>query len=215
MPGLAELLEGHAELQLLDVRGDDEWAESRIPGSTHMPYHDLIDAMPDLDRALPVAAICSSGKRAAMAVGLLQRGGFADVIHVTHGGVKHLGRAGPAARDGRAGGARVSAPEVSAAEVAEGLAGDRWSPWTCARPTSGRPGTSPRATWISMTELAGRLDELPRDRTLAIVCRSGSRSGVVADHLHDAGYDAVNLAGGMYAWVAAGLPIQPEDGWVA
>jgi hydroxyacylglutathione hydrolase len=94
VPGLAELLEGHGELQLLDVRGDDEWAESRIAGSTHMPYHALIDAMPDLDRALPVAAICSSGKRAAMAVGLLQRGGFADVIHVTHGGVKTWGELG-------------------------------------------------------------------------------------------------------------------------
>ena len=94
VPGLAELLEGHGELQLLDVRGDDEWAESRIPGSTHMPYHDLIDAMPDLDRALPVAAICNSGKRSAMAVGLLQRGGFPDVIHVTHGGVKTWGELG-------------------------------------------------------------------------------------------------------------------------
>jgi hydroxyacylglutathione hydrolase len=94
VPELAELLGGHGELQLLDVRGADEWAESRIPGSTHMPYHDLIDTMPDLDPALPVAAICSSGKRAAMAVGLLQRGGFGDVIHVTHGGVKTWGQLG-------------------------------------------------------------------------------------------------------------------------
>lgn len=94
VPELAELMRGHTELQLLDVRGADEWAESRIPGSVHLPYHDLITTMPDLDRSLPVAAICSSGKRAAMAVGLLQRGGFGDVIHVTHGGVGTWGDLG-------------------------------------------------------------------------------------------------------------------------
>ena len=109
----------------------------------------------------------------------------------------------------------MSAPELSAAEVAEALAGDRVVAVDVRTADEWDAGHIADATWISMTELAGRLDELPRDRTLAIVCRSGSRSGVVADHLHDAGYDAVNLAGGMYAWVAAGLPIQPEDGWVA
>ena len=109
----------------------------------------------------------------------------------------------------------MSAPEASAAEVAEGLAGGGVVAIDVRTADEWQAGHIADATWISMTELAARLDELPRDRTLAIVCRSGSRSGVVADHLHDAGYDAVNLAGGMYAWVSAGLPIEPEDGWIA
>jgi len=109
----------------------------------------------------------------------------------------------------------VSAPEAGAAEIAEGLAGGELVAIDVRTADEWEAGHIADATWISMTELAGRLDELPRDRRLAIVCRSGSRSGVVADHLHDAGYDAVNLAGGMYAWVAAGLPIEPADGWVA
>ena len=87
--GLAGLWERRPELQLLDVRGDDEWAELRVPGSSHLPYHDLVSERPDLDPGRPVAVICSSGRRSAMAVGLLQRSGFREVVHVTPGGV-HL-----------------------------------------------------------------------------------------------------------------------------
>jgi hydroxyacylglutathione hydrolase len=94
VPGLARLMETYPELQVLDVRGDDEWREQRIPGSSHLPYHDLPERMPDLDRSQPVAVICSSGKRSAMAVGLLQRGGFTDVIHVTPAGVGMWARLG-------------------------------------------------------------------------------------------------------------------------
>ena len=70
------------------------------------------------------------------------------------------------------------------------------------------------ALWIPMGEFADRLPELPEGR-LAIVCRSGARSGVVADWLERSGVDAVNLAGGMQAWHAASLPIEPVDGWIA
>jgi glyoxylase-like metal-dependent hydrolase (beta-lactamase superfamily II)/rhodanese-related sulfurtransferase len=94
--GLAQLREEDPGLQVLDVRGDDEWAEQRIPGSAHVQYHDLVERMPDLDRSRPVAVICSSGKRSAMAVGLLQRRGFADVIHITPGGVGTWARLGHA-----------------------------------------------------------------------------------------------------------------------
>jgi rhodanese-related sulfurtransferase len=38
---------------------------------------------------------------------------------------------------------------------------------------------------------------------------------MVADWLERSGVDAVNLAGGMQAWHAASLPIEPVDGWIA
>ena len=47
-----------------------------------------------------------------------------------------------------------------------------------------------------------------------IVCRSGSRSEYAADALVAAGYDARNLAGGLHAWVAADLPLEPAGGYV-
>ena len=49
--------------------------------------------------------------------------------------------------------------------------------------------------------------ELPRDRRIVVVCRSGGRSAAVTESLRAWGFDAVNLAGGMCAWAAAGLPV--------
>ncbi len=54
-----------------------------------------IDAIPaGLDRARPVAVICASGQRAAVAASLLQRHGAQHVIHVTDGGVWRWERSG-------------------------------------------------------------------------------------------------------------------------
>lgn len=68
------------------------------------------------------------------------------------------------------------------------------------------------ALWIPMGEIAARQDELPGDRALVVICRSGARSGKVAAALVQAGYDAVNVAGGMKAWAAAGHPFVADDG---
>jgi hydroxyacylglutathione hydrolase len=76
-----------AGLQVLDVREQDEWDAGHVPGSVHTPYHDL-DAVPDgIDPARPVAAICATGQRAAVAASLLKRFGVEDAIHVVDGGV--------------------------------------------------------------------------------------------------------------------------------
>jgi hydroxyacylglutathione hydrolase len=73
--------------QVLDVREQDEWDRGHIPGSAHAPYHDL-DSVPDgIDPSAPVAVICSSGQRSAVAASLLRRLGARHVIHVADGGV--------------------------------------------------------------------------------------------------------------------------------
>jgi DMSO/TMAO reductase YedYZ molybdopterin-dependent catalytic subunit len=58
-----------------------------------------------------------------------------------------------------------------------------------------------------MGEIPLRPDELPSDRRIVVVCRSGGRSAAVTDALRNKGYDAVNLTGGMCAWTAAGMPV--------
>jgi hydroxyacylglutathione hydrolase len=85
--GLALLRERRPDLQILDVRDDHEWADQRIPGSVHVTHHDLGRVTPPLDPGRPVAVICSTGRRSALAVGLVRRAGFAEVIHVSPGGV--------------------------------------------------------------------------------------------------------------------------------
>ena len=66
---------------------------------------------------------------------------------------------------------------------------------------------APTATHVPMTRLRAEVERLPHDRLIACICHVGGRSAVVAGALRDAGYDAVNVAGGMDAWEAAGLPV--------
>lgn len=68
------------------------------------------------------------------------------------------------------------------------------------------------AVHVPMGRLAAEAHRLPADRRIVAVCRSGSRSHAVTNALRDAGFDAVNLVGGMHAWAAASLPYVAEDG---
>lgn len=87
---LDQLKERHddgEEIQIVDVRERDEYESSHIPGATFAPWHD-IDGIPSgLAKTKPIATVCGSGKRAAVAASLLQRFGAEQVIHVTAGGV--------------------------------------------------------------------------------------------------------------------------------
>ncbi len=76
-----------ASVQILDVRERTEWDAGHIPGSLHVPYHDLHALPAGLDPSRPVAAICASGQRSAVAASLLQREGAEHVVHVVDGGV--------------------------------------------------------------------------------------------------------------------------------
>jgi len=67
------------------------------------------------------------------------------------------------------------------------------------------------ALHIPMSELPGRLDELPDARTL-VVCKVGSRSARVVMWLVQQGRDAINLDGGMMDWDAAGRGMVSETG---
>ena len=73
--------------QVLDVRERHEWDAGHIPGSVHVPYHDIRDVPAGIDAERPVAVICGSGQRSAVASSLLQRFGATAVIHVVEGGV--------------------------------------------------------------------------------------------------------------------------------
>jgi rhodanese-related sulfurtransferase len=75
------------DVQVLDVRERHEWDAGHIPGSLHAPYHELHALPAGLDPARPVAAICSSGQRSAVAASLLRRLGVHEVVHVADGGV--------------------------------------------------------------------------------------------------------------------------------
>lgn len=97
-------------------------------------------------------------------------------------------------------------PGVSVSEIADDLPegvllldvreNDEWT-----------AGHAPAALHIPMSELAGRLGELPQDDNLFVVCRGGGRSARVTAYLNANGWDAVNVEGGMQSWAASGRPM--------
>lgn len=68
-------------------------------------------------------------------------------------------------------------------------------------------GRSADAHHVILGTLPQKLDELPRDQTIACICRGGGRSAQAAEFLVAQGFTAVNVIGGMNAWAQAALPM--------
>jgi rhodanese-related sulfurtransferase len=75
-------------------------------------------------------------------------------------------------------------------------------------------GRIPGARHIEVNELTSQAESIPKDQPVIFYCRTGNRSGMAAAAFREAGYDAHNMAGGIQAWVDAGLEIEPADGEV-
>jgi rhodanese-related sulfurtransferase len=69
---------------------------------------------------------------------------------------------------------------------------------------------APNTTLIPLDQLPSRLNEVPHDRQIVVVCRSGNRSEQGRDILLDAGFEQVtSMNGGLNEWRANGYPIEP------
>lgn len=65
------------------------------------------------------------------------------------------------------------------------------------------------AVLIPLADVAARLSEIPKDRDVIVMCRSGRRSGEAQKLLMQHGYTRVaNLEGGILAWEDAGLDVE-------
>lgn len=73
-------------------------------------------------------------------------------------------------------------------------------------------GRAREAMLIPLPELGTRLDELDPTVPIVAVCKAGGRSQMAAELLAAAGFDVVNLAGGMQAWASAGLDVIDNAG---
>jgi rhodanese-related sulfurtransferase len=69
-----------------------------------------------------------------------------------------------------------------------------------------------KSTLIPLDELPNRLNEVPKDQDVVVICRSGVRSKEGVTVLRNAGYTrVVCMTGGLLAWKAAGYPLEGNN----
>jgi rhodanese-related sulfurtransferase len=76
-------------------------------------------------------------------------------------------------------------------------------------------GRIPGARHVELERLASQAETIVRGRPVVFQCRLGARSGLATQAFRTSGWEAFNLAGGISAWVEAGLPLEPQGGHVA
>jgi rhodanese-related sulfurtransferase len=73
-------------------------------------------------------------------------------------------------------------------------------------------GHAPDAVHIPVGALGQRAGEIPQDREVYVICRSGTRSAYAAQALVGGGWTAINVADGMTGYAIAGRPMISETG---
>jgi len=200
---LAELTRLEPALQLVDVRTPAETARGTLPGAREIPLA-ILARLPDaLDRSAPVVVYSDDGYRSLVAASVLQAAGFGDVADLLGGyrawegaGLRVVREAAPHAGAVPEVGARAAVALIDAGALLLDVR----------EPGEWQSGHVAQAWLVPMGRVARHRGDLPRDRRIVVVCRSGGRSAAVAEALRAWGFDAVNLSGGMCAWAAAGLP---------
>jgi hydroxyacylglutathione hydrolase len=189
--------------QLLDTRDPAEFAAAHLRGSINIglvgQYATWAGTI--LSRERPIVIIADPGREGESAV-RLGRIGFDHVVGYLKGGLHSIG----SRADLTATTERVSAP-VAAERVAHGEAilvdvrapGEREQKHVAG------------SVALPLNHLAERAGELPRDRPLLVHCAGGYRSSIAASLLQRLGFARVSeMAGGLAAWEAAKLPLEPD-----
>jgi glyoxylase-like metal-dependent hydrolase (beta-lactamase superfamily II)/rhodanese-related sulfurtransferase len=188
----------HAGARIVDARPRAAFAGAHIPGSLNIELDETFAAYVGwlLPFDAPVALVLPEpvGGSVEEAVTQLLRIGFEHVAGALSGGIDAW-RA-----DGRP---TSSYPTASMDDVyAEAAAGSMPPLLDVRQPIEWRDdGVIAGARTIFVADLAGRLDELPRDRRITVACKAGGRAAIAASLLDAAGFEVRLVAeGGQIGW---------------
>lgn len=96
---------------------------------------------------------------------------------------------------------------ISVSELAAGFQGQAMQCVDVRSATEFSAGHIPGASNIPLNEVEARLEDIPKDRPLVLICKGGARARIAADILAPCRKDLRVLDGGTDAWVKSGLPI--------
>lgn len=189
-----------AGAQLLDVRDASDFAQAHLSGSINIglggEYATWAGTL--IDRERPIVIVAEPGREAEAAM-RLGRIGFDHVAGYLDGGLQSL--------EGRPD--LVSATErIAPAELAAALASGGVTVLDIRSAAERSQKHIEGSLSVPLSQLPGRLAEIPRGRRLVVHCAGGYRSSAAASLLKKAGFtDVAELAGGLAGWEAARLPL--------
>ncbi len=179
-----------------DTRGWKEFRAGHVPGALSLPLDSAFNtnAGSFIEASEAISLIIEPGRveeavRDLIRVGLDRIEGWFDAAEIA------------AYADGSH--SLASTREVDAHEAMEMVASGSVRVLDVRRATEFSEGHIPGAVNIAHTRLASRLEDVPREGTLLVNCRTGVRSARSTAFLERAGFDAMNLRGGIVAWQSA------------
>ena len=185
---------------VLDARSVEAFWGAHIPGALHVALGSSFSTWAGtvLEENAEVLLVLDSPSDLWDATWQLLRIGYPPPTGWLSGGM-HAWRTG--------GKPMTSIPQMTVHELADGMSEGHLEVLDVRQPAEWAEGHIEGATYLTGAELPDRLDEVPRNKRVAVVCGSGFRSSVAASYLlaHDHP-NAVNVSGGMGAWQASGLP---------
>jgi sulfur-carrier protein adenylyltransferase/sulfurtransferase len=84
---LKQRLDNGDDIQIIDVREDNEVAIGSIPNSKHIPLAQVVNRMDEIDSNRETVVYCKMGGRSARAIDALQRSGFKGKLVNLKGGI--------------------------------------------------------------------------------------------------------------------------------
>jgi hydroxyacylglutathione hydrolase len=185
---------------LLDARAPSSFAGGHVPGSINLP----LEVLPNyagwvLEYDRPVLLIVDGLEELERAVRMLVRIGYDDIAGHLGGGVEAWAKSGLPLK---------SFPSVTPIELNDMLRkGEELHVLDVRTEKEWEAGRVEGSQHIFAGYLKERIDEVPRDRRIAVMCSSGLRGSLAAGMLQDNGFDVINVLGGTGGWVKAGLPL--------
>jgi rhodanese-related sulfurtransferase len=185
------------DLVVVDIRNPGETALGTIPGAVEMGLPAMLRRHEELDKDAPIVVYCAGGYRSAIASSLLRSHGFTDVSDLVGGYTAWVGT--------------EPLEGIPAITVDEANADPSLLVVDVREPFEWDEVHAPQAVHVPLGDLPDHLSELDASRRIACLCRSGNRSGTATAWLLQQGFDAVNVTGGMIAWLEQGLPIARDE----
>ncbi len=216
---------------VVDMRGEEDYAEGHFPGAVHIPYNQIADHMDRLPADKTILVYCFTGQTSGQAIAAMQLMGF-DAISLQGG--MNFGWATLELDDELLETEGTDLPESSNDwneeqevliveihryftqgmnyivrpddELLETLEGDV-AVLDIRNEEVFEEGHIENAFLIPFGELGERMDEIPNDKPVYVTCFSGQTAGQAILNLRLNGIDAYSLYRGMAGWNAEEMPV--------